>query len=303
MRGAGRWPCSPAAAAARARAAAEPAARATSPPVAAPAPEAAERPAGPAAAASRHGRQRHGRQQRRRRIGDRRRRRDAPALAARSPARAAQPARLPGVACSGTSPITTTGTAASHLVVDAGQKGQAWNRFYEKVVAADHANTVLTTAYGRNIQAALKKGHDQAGFGYVRFHGILDDDVGVYSEPGGVPTYTWTKLDQIYDAIIAAGMRPFVEISFMPKALASDADQGPDVALVQQSISQYQSAPRLDGLANVHAEPGSAPGDRVTAPPRFATTGTSRSGTSRRGCIRRATPATTSSTRTPCRVC
>jgi xylan 1,4-beta-xylosidase len=129
---------------------------------------------------------------------------------------------LPGMACSGTSPITTTGTAATRLLVDAGQKGQAWNRFYEKVVAADHANTVLTTAYGRNIQAALKKGHDQAGFGYVRFHGILDDDVGVYSEPGGVPTYTWTKLDQIYDAIVAAGMRPFVEISFMPKALASD---------------------------------------------------------------------------------
>ena len=135
---------------------------------------------------------------------------------------AAGAAPLPGAACTGTSPITTTGTAATHLVVDAGQKGQAWNRFYEKVVAADHANTVLTTAYGRNIQAALKKGHDQAGFGYVRFHGILDDDVGVYSEPGGVPTYTWTKLDQIYDAIVAAGMRPFVEISFMPKALASD---------------------------------------------------------------------------------
>src|SRR5437868_14076121 len=40
---------------------------------------------------------------------------------------------LPGMACSGTSPITTAGTAATHLVVDAGQKGQAWNRFYEKV--------------------------------------------------------------------------------------------------------------------------------------------------------------------------
>ena len=136
---------------------------------------------------------------------------------------AAGAAPLPGAACTGTSPITTAGTAASHLVVDAGQKGPAWNRFYEKVVAADHANTIVTTAYGRNIQAALKKGHDQAGFGYVRFHGILDDDVGVYAESAGQPVYTWTKLDQIYDAIIAAGMRPFVEVSFMPKALASDA--------------------------------------------------------------------------------
>lgn len=125
-----------------------------------------------------------------------------------------------GVACSGSAPWGT-GNGDVQLVVDAGQKGQSWNRFYEKGVALDHANTILTTAYGRNASAALKKGHDQAGFQYVRFHGILNDDIGVYSEPNGTPSYDWTRLDQVYDAIVAAGMKPIVEISFTPSAMAS----------------------------------------------------------------------------------
>jgi xylan 1,4-beta-xylosidase len=130
-------------------------------------------------------------------------------------------ATLVGKPCGDKAPYTTTGTAAYTLSVDAGQKGEAWSRFYEVGVAADHANTVLSTAWGRNIQGALKKGHDQAGFGYVRFHGILNGDINVYTEVGGTPTYNWTRFDQVYDAIKNAGMRPVVEISFMPPPLAS----------------------------------------------------------------------------------
>ena len=115
----------------------------------------------------------------------------------------------------------TTGNGDYQITVDAGQKGAAWNRFYEQGVACDHANTLLATAYGRNAQGALKKGHDQAGFHYVRFHGVLNDDIGVYSETNGAAVYTWTRFDQVYDAIAAAGMRPVVEISFTPSQMGS----------------------------------------------------------------------------------
>ena len=91
---------------------------------------------------------------------------------------------------------------------------------------ADHANTLLCTAYGRNSQNALRKAHAQAGFQYVRFHGIFNDDVGVYSEDAsGAAIYDWSRLDAIYDAIVDAGMRPFVEVSFTPSALASTPAQ------------------------------------------------------------------------------
>jgi xylan 1,4-beta-xylosidase len=63
------------------------------------------------------------------------------------------------------------------------------------------------------------------GFEYVRFHAIFHDENGVYSEDKqGNPVYNWSYVDQIYDGLLANGVRPFVEISFMPKALAAKLD-------------------------------------------------------------------------------
>jgi xylan 1,4-beta-xylosidase len=124
--------------------------------------------------------------------------------------------------CPGPALWAQGGSPSVRLTVDARAPGEKWNRFYEKAVAADHANTLLCTAWGRNAQSALKTGHEEAGFQYVRFHGVLDDDIGVYTEDArGEPSYNWTRLDQVYDAVLAAGMRPIVEIGFMPSALAS----------------------------------------------------------------------------------
>ena len=136
----------------------------------------------------------------------------------------------PGVLCEGPGPWTTKGSPQVTLTVDASAPGAAWSRFYEGSVATDHANTILSAAWGRNAQNALKKGHDEAGFRYARFHGILNRDIGVYPETAPAlatetPAYNWERFDQVYDAVIAAGMRPIVEISFTPPALASNPTQ------------------------------------------------------------------------------
>ena len=126
-------------------------------------------------------------------------------------------------ACADAPPTPPTAAAAVTLALDASSVVRPWNRFYEKTVASDHAHTVLCTAYGRNTQNALRKAHAQAGFQYVRFHALFDDDDAVYTEDAaGNPLYDWSGIDAIYDAIVAAGMRPLAEISFTPGALASD---------------------------------------------------------------------------------
>jgi xylan 1,4-beta-xylosidase len=56
---------------------------------------------------------------------------------------------------------------------------------------------------------------------WVRFHDILDDDVGFYSrDPHGNPVYNIAYVDQIYDGLLQNGVRPLVELSFMPTQLA-----------------------------------------------------------------------------------
>lgn len=119
--------------------------------------------------------------------------------------------------------IFSLAQAATYTIsVNAGTKTGSWNRFYERGVASDHMHTVLSTAYGRGIKNAMKIAHDSCGFEYIRGHGVLDDDDSVYTEDGtGAAVYRWNGIDGVYDSITAAGMRPLVEISFMPNKLAS----------------------------------------------------------------------------------
>ncbi len=108
------------------------------------------------------------------------------------------------------------------LTVNAGQRVGSWNRFYERCVASDHMHTFIGSAYGRNACNALKRAHDELGIQSVRGHGIFNDDDSVYSEDAsGNAVYRWTSIDKIYDSVMAAGMRPLVEIGYMPNALAS----------------------------------------------------------------------------------
>jgi xylan 1,4-beta-xylosidase len=84
-------------------------------------------------------------------------------------------------------------------------------------VGAGRANEGLRADW----QAQLATVQREIGFRYIRFHGILHDDMGVYSEDHGAPVYNFQYTDALYDALLANHIRPFVELSFMPAALAS----------------------------------------------------------------------------------
>jgi xylan 1,4-beta-xylosidase len=67
---------------------------------------------------------------------------------------------------------------------------------------------------------------------FMRVHNLLTSGDGtyalkwgstnVYSEDArGAPIYDWTILDRIVDAYVARGMKPFVQLGFMPEALST----------------------------------------------------------------------------------
>lgn len=92
------------------------------------------------------------------------------------------------------------------------------DKFFRQVVGAGRAAEGLRADWQRDLEVV----HRECGFKYLRFHGLLQDEMGVYSEDkNGQPIYNFQYVDALYDAILKTGMKPFVELSFMPQALAS----------------------------------------------------------------------------------
>jgi xylan 1,4-beta-xylosidase len=70
-------------------------------------------------------------------------------------------------------------------------------------------------------QAQLRRSHEEVGFRFVRFHALLSDHMGTVIRHQEELLYSFFNADQIIDFLLSIGMKPFVELSFMPEALAS----------------------------------------------------------------------------------
>src|ERR1035437_3070670 len=93
------------------------------------------------------------------------------------------------------------------------------SKVFQECVGAGRANEGLRADWQQQLTLAKK----DIGFKYIRFHGLLHDDMYVYSEDeNGTPVYNWQYVDKLYDFLLSIGVRPFVELGFMPSALASD---------------------------------------------------------------------------------
>ncbi|THU41205.1 glycoside hydrolase [Niastella caeni] len=97
------------------------------------------------------------------------------------------------------------------------QKGPL-NTMFRECVGAGRANEGLRADWQQQL-AYVKK---ECGFKYIRMHGLLTDDMAVYKEgKNGEPEYNFMYVDVLFDFLHSIGMKPFVELGFMPSALAS----------------------------------------------------------------------------------
>ena len=92
----------------------------------------------------------------------------------------------------------------------------------------------------------------------------------------GEPVHDFTGVDAVYDRLLGLGLRPVVELSYMPRDLASD----PSVTVFDYGGDRLAAA-RLGALGGARARPASSTSSTATASTRSATTGRSRCGTSR----------------------
>jgi xylan 1,4-beta-xylosidase len=116
--------------------------------------------------------------------------------------------------------VAQESAAPETIVVDAHAPGTPFPHYWEQMFGSGRANLSLRQSYRDDLDRVRKV----TDFRYVRFHAIFQDENGVYSEDAqGNPIYNWSYVDQIYDGLLAHEIRPFVEISFMPRALAPKA--------------------------------------------------------------------------------
>ena len=101
----------------------------------------------------------------------------------------------------------------SDLLEVTGRLAHSW----EHTVGSCHALLALRSDW----RAQLQLSHRELGFKYVRFHGLLCDDVGALTIQKNKPLYSFFNADSVIDFLLSIGMKPFVELSFMPDGLAS----------------------------------------------------------------------------------
>ena len=148
------------------------------------------------------------------------------------------------------SPATRAQTpTAQPLVVDLSAKTTAFPHFWEQSFGSGRAILTLREDY-RNDLREVKKVTD---FRYVRFHAIFHDELGVYDEdPAGNPIFNFTYVGQVYDGLLANGVRPIVEISFMPRKPAARQDLHP--FWYKQNVSPPKDYAKWDALIRYFAQ-------------------------------------------------
>lgn len=120
------------------------------------------------------------------------------------------------------------------ITIDKCGKKVPTNFSWQFGIGSDHAFQLHRT----DMCEHLKLIHDELGIKYVRFHGIFDDDMlcvqrlSDYKPFRAVPhskeieEVNFLQAGKVYDNVLACGMKPFVELSFMPSALASGKKTG-----------------------------------------------------------------------------
>jgi xylan 1,4-beta-xylosidase len=110
------------------------------------------------------------------------------------------------------------------IAIDAKAVVRPFPHFWETIFGSGRANLALRDAYRRDLDSMRAVTSIQ----YVRFHAIFHDENGIYDEDAqGRPVYNFSYLDQIYDGLLDRNIRPFVELSFMPRKLASSTTPHP----------------------------------------------------------------------------
>jgi xylan 1,4-beta-xylosidase len=105
------------------------------------------------------------------------------------------------------------------IKIDPATSAKPFPHFWEETFGSGRAVLTMRQSYRDDLRATKHI----TDLKYVRFHAIFHDEMGVYDEDAqGRPVYNFSYVDQVYDGLLENGVKPFVELSFMPRKLAKN---------------------------------------------------------------------------------
>jgi xylan 1,4-beta-xylosidase len=131
---------------------------------------------------------------------------------------------LPGSATKAPMPLPPAGASTPTLPVtfdcDLSAPSQPLRHPWRHCVGSCHAPLALRADW----QQQLTRAHRELGFRHVRFHGLLCDDMGTLVNQDNEFLFSFFNIDRVFDFLLSIGMKPLVELSFMPATLSSDGN-------------------------------------------------------------------------------
>lgn len=113
----------------------------------------------------------------------------------------------------------TARTPSETIHIDTAQDNGCLNKVWNRILAFGKAADGLN----EETRNQLRMVQQEIPFQYVRFHGILSDEMRIYHEDeDGIPYYNFNYADELLDFLQEIGLKPFMELGFMPDKLSAE---------------------------------------------------------------------------------
>jgi len=135
----------------------------------------------------------------------------------------------------------TASSISCYAKCDAGASLQTLRHTWRELVTVHSAGALLL----HDVQKMLRTVQKEIGFSYIKFNGILSDEMRLYNiSAAGEPIYSFVYVDKVFDFLREVGLRPLIQLSFMPEALAKN----PRKRLFGYLVSEPDDLDRWTGL-------------------------------------------------------
>lgn len=122
----------------------------------------------------------------------------------------------------GETPQNIVQALSCNIHLEAGKENGTLRHTWRNVMNVASAFDLLIS----DIQEMIKRMQREVGFRYIHFTGVFSDDLRVCNRlPNGKLVFNFAYLDKIFDFVLSVGLKPFVQLTYMPNALARDSSR------------------------------------------------------------------------------